>query len=65
MRALASRYGWTAAQVGELTWPQILMYLEDNQTQSMGPTGQKVIQFTGSDAMTKYAQWRRANFGAA
>ena len=65
MRALASRYGWTPEQVGALTWSQILMYLEDDQTQSMGPTGKKVIQFTGADSMAKYTQWRRANFGAA
>ena len=64
MRALASRYGWTPDDVGKLTWPQILMYLSD-ENQGISPTGRKMIQFTGTDAMAKYSNWRRANFGAA
>jgi len=64
MRELGRRYGWKPSDISEMTWPMIMMYLEeDTEERKIG--GKPIVRFSGPDAMAKYSQWRRANFGAA
>jgi len=53
------RYGWTPEQIGNLTWPQIRMAMEQRQGDQGSAKGDKLKRFTGPDCWKELDAWNQ------